>query len=96
MTDKAAPGSRPTSRTKDRTLKATTIGVAVVSLGLSGLFTYQAASASAVNPVPTPPTVAPTSPPASKEKDDDDYVPSGAGAPRSAPAGKPVAVSGGS
>jgi hypothetical protein len=98
MIDKAAPGSRPANRTQDRTLKGTTIGIAVASLGLSGLFTYQAASASAFKAEATAaPVAAPTQAPVSREQDDDDYRgPTGAAPPQSAPARRPVAVSGGS
>jgi hypothetical protein len=96
MTDNAASSARRPSRTQDRTLKGATISIAVVSLGLSGVFTYQAASATTVNGVGATTTVAPTPQPVVSGDDDNESKPAGVSAPQAAPGGKPVAVSGGS
>ena len=94
-TDPVQGSGPPAGRSQDRTLKRTTITVAVVSLGLSGVFTYQAANAPVVSSAAVTQVVTPTTPQVNRENDDD-AKPSSAGPPVSAPGGQPVAVSGGS
>jgi hypothetical protein len=96
MTTDPVPGSGPPAgRSQDRTLKRTTITVAAVSLGLSGVFTYQAANAPVVSSAAVIPVVTPAPTQVTRENDDD-AMPTSAGPPVSAPRGQPVAVSGGS
>jgi hypothetical protein len=94
-TDPVQSSGPPAGRSQDRNLKRTTITVAVFSLGLSGVFTYQAANAPVASSAGVPQVVTPA-PPQVRRENDDDAMPSSAGPPVSAPGGQPVAVSGGS
>jgi hypothetical protein len=95
MTDPAPNNPRPPSRSGDRTLRGATVTIAVVSLGLSGVLTYQAANASTASAAGTVKSLAPTPLPRSRESDDESLAPSAA-PPSSASSGTPVAVSGAS
>jgi hypothetical protein len=92
------PARRPPSGPQhDRTLKVTTITIAVAALGLSGAFTYQAASTTTAGSVGTAAAPAASQPqPQPNAEGDDGFVPTGAVPPRAGSAGQPVAVSGGS
>jgi hypothetical protein len=95
MTNPEPIGGPPAGRSQDRRLRRTTITVAVVSLGLSGVFTYQAANAPVASSAGTGQAVTPAQPQVSRENDDETR-PSSVAPPVSAPGGQPVAVSGGS
>lgn len=96
MTNPEPSGGPPAGRSQDRTLKRTTITVAVVSLGLSGVFTYQAANAPVASSAGAGQAVTPAQPPQVSRENDDDSKPSSVAPPVSAPGGQPVAVTGGS
>jgi hypothetical protein len=95
MIDPAAGGPKPPARGADRTLRGATVTIAIVSLGLSGVLTYETAGASQAKAAATVPTPAATPTAQRHESDDESFTPNAA-APGAAPGGKPVAVSGGS
>ena len=94
MTEPSNERPRSPSLGRERTIRGATITIAAISLGLSGVFTYQATLASSTTS-PAATQLSPTPSVVSHENDDESMA---TAPPPSAVlgGGQPVAVSGGS